>query len=73
MFVRVRGAGLAAAQPPGMIPLPADGVAAPESVTRGVFERPGLRSRHGGYVAPGYVFFLPARSVEWPRVEFASV
>ena len=33
--VRVCGAGLGAAQPPGMI-LPADGVAAPEFLTRGV-------------------------------------
>ena len=35
MSVRVCGAGLAAAQPPGMNFLPADGVAAPESLARG--------------------------------------
>ena len=35
-FVRVRGAGLPTAQPPGMILfLPADGVPAPESMTWG--------------------------------------
>ena len=54
-----------AAQPPGIF-LPADGVAAPESVSRGVVDdRPGARSRLGGCAAPGFLTALMACS---PRV-----
>ena len=69
LLVRVCGAGLPAAQPPGMtFLLPADGVAAPESVTWGdLFCRPGARSRPAGCAAPGYDFSLPADGVAAPE------
>ena len=47
--------------------LPADGVAAPESVTWGEWIRPGLGSRLAGCAAPGYVLFVPADGVAAPE------
>ena len=63
---------MAAAQPPGMI-LRADGMAAPESLTRGVVdERPGARSRLGDLQRPHVEVILAGSLHRAPVTSSAS-
>ena len=62
------GSRLAGCAAPGYVLfVPADGVAAPESLTWGVCFRPGARSRLADCAAPEYDLFLPADGVVAPE------